>query len=210
MEKRYKLFIIPFLMFQLSLIAQVQITNTDTYYTAAQMLLANEINESGEPFAEALGYNLDDLDPFVGDFPDSVSYTLGVENYEYSRYQLGTIISRSGMGLHLMWAPVISQMANMETDPDFDGMYTMGMSNGFNEDDELMKNIMHFSMLANHAAPGNPWPQLAEFISGNPHLPQPVDPVNFAWADFSTLRLDRSLMDKTLNPASMGQNLMKL
>lgn len=209
MEKSYKFFITSLLTLPLLLTAQVQITNTDTYYTADQMLLANEINESGEPFAEALGYNLDDLDPFVADFPDSISYTLGIENYEYSRYQLGTIISRSGMGLHMMWAPVISQMAAMETDPNFDGMYTMGMSNGFNEDDELMKNIMHFSMLTNHAAPGNPWPQFAEFISGNPHLPQSIDADNFAWADFSTLRWDRSLMDKTLNPAALGQTLMK-
>ena len=187
---------------------QVTITNTDTYYTADQMLLANEINESGEPFAEALGYNLDDLDPFVLNQPDSIAYTLGIENYEYSRYQLGTIISRSGMGLHMMWAPVISQMAAMEPDSNFDGMYTPA-SNGFNEDDELMKNIMHFSMLANHAPPGNPWPQFAEFTSGDPHLPQAIDAQNFAWNDFSTLRWDRSLMDKTLNLAAMGQTLMK-
>ena len=187
---------------------QVVITNTDTYYTAEQMLLANEINESGEPFAEALGYNLDELDPFVLNQPDSIAYTLGIENYEYSRYQLGTIISRSGMGLHMMWAPVISQMAAMEQDPNFDGMYTPA-SNGFKEDDELMKNIMHFSMLANHAPPGNPWPQFAEFASGDPHLPQAIDAQNFAWNDFSTLRWDRSQMEKTLNLAAMGQTLMK-
>ncbi|NOZ08928.1 MAG: T9SS type A sorting domain-containing protein [FCB group bacterium] len=209
MKKSYRLTAVIFLVLPLILSAQVQITSTNTYFTAGQMLLANEINESGEPFAEALGYNLDNLDPFVADFPDSIAYTLGIENYEYSRYQLGTIISRSGMGLNMMWAPIIGQMAAMETDPDFDGMYTMGMSNGFNEDDELMKNIMHFSMLTNHAAPGNPWPQFAEFISGDPHLPQAIDPENFTWADFSTLRWDRSLMDKTLNPAAMGQTLMK-
>lgn len=126
---------------------QITITNTQKYYTAEQMLLANEINESGEPFAEELGYNLDDLDPAVLNSPDSIAYTLGIENYEYSRYQLGTIISRSGMGLHMMWAPMIQQMAAMEPD-DFDGSFTMG-PNGFNEDDELMKNIMHFSMLTN-------------------------------------------------------------
>ena len=83
--------------------AQVQLTNTSNYLTRDQMLLANEINESGEPFAEALGYNLDDLDPMVKNLPDSISYTLGIENYEYSRYQLGTVISRSGIGLHMMW-----------------------------------------------------------------------------------------------------------
>ncbi len=196
------------LMLATVLTAQVQITNTSIYWTAEQMLLANEINESGEPFAEAIGYNLDDLDPFVLNSPDSIAYTLGIENYEYSRYQLGTIISRSGLGLHMIWAPMIQQMAAMETDPNFDGSMTMG-PNGFKEDDEMMKMIMHFSMLANHAPPGNPFPQFAEFISGDPKLPQAIDPVNFTWNDFSTLRWDRSKMDKTLNLAAMGQTLMK-
>ena len=114
--------------------AQVVVTSTDSFITRDQMLLANEINESGEPFAEALGYNLDDLDPMVLNSPDSISYTLGIENYEYSRYQLGTVISRSGIGLHMMWAPMIMQMAAMEPD-DFDGQFTGGTPNGYKEDD---------------------------------------------------------------------------
>ncbi len=202
-------FLLTFLLISSAvLLAQVQITNTSIYKTADQMLLANEINESGEPYAEELGYNLDDLDPFILNSPDSIAYTLGIENYEYSRYQLGTIISRSGMGLHMIWSPMIVQMAAMETDPNFDGSFT-GTPNGFKEDDEMMKMVMHFSMLANHAPPGNPWPQFAEFISGDPNLPQPIDPINFHWNDFSSLRWNRNLMDKTLNPAAMGQSLMK-
>jgi len=69
--------------------AQVRITDKSNYDTASQMLLANEINESGEPYAEAIGYDLDALDPMVPGFPDQTSYVLGIENYEYSRYQLG-------------------------------------------------------------------------------------------------------------------------
>jgi len=203
-----KLLIIFSLFLLVNLSAQVQITNTTIYKTAEQMLLANEINESGEPYAEALGYNLDDIDPFVLNSPDSISYTLGIENYEYSRYQLGTIISRSGLGLHMIWSPMIGQMAAMETDPNFDGSFTV-TPNGFKEDDEMMKMVMHFSMLANQMPPGNPWPQFAEFISGDPRLPQSIDPINFHWNDFSTLRWNRDLMDKTLNPAAMGQTLMK-
>jgi len=72
----------------------------------------------------------------------------------------------------------------------------------------LMKNIMHSSMLAKQMPPANPWPQFAEFVSGNPHIPQPIDPENFTH-DFSTLRWDRDVMDKTLNPGAMGQTLMK-
>jgi len=180
---------------------------TTVYRTADQMLLANEINESGEPFAEALGYDLDALDPAVPGVPDDTAYVLGIENYEYSRYQLGTVISHSGIGLHMMWAPMIGQMAAMEP-AGFDGSRTMA-PNGVNEDDELMKNVMMFSTLTNQPPPGNPWPQFAEFVSGDPHLPQAIDADKFAWDDFSTLRWDRSKMDKTLNPAALGQTLMK-
>ncbi len=195
-------------VFLILLVIQIsaQIQNTNFYSTAEQLFLANEINESGEPFAEALGYNLDDLDPMVLNSPDSISYALGIENYEYSRYQLGTIVSRSGMGLHMMWGPVIMANAAM-MDSSFDGSLT-GTPNGFNEDDVLIKSIMHFGMLAHQTPFKNPWPQFAEFISGDPHLPQAVDANNFT-TDFATLRWDRSLMDKTLNPAAMGQSLMK-
>ena len=186
--------------------SQLVITNTTDYQTFGQMLLANEINESGEPFAEELGYDLDELDPMVPNQPDSIAYTLGIENYEYSRYQLGTIISQSGMGLHMVWAPVVKEMAAMITDPDFDGSVT-GTPNGFNEDDVLMGMILHFGMLANQTPPANAWPQFAEFQGGDPHLPQPVEP-NFP-SDFSSLHWDRALMDKTLNPGAMGQSMMK-
>ncbi len=186
--------------------AQILITNTNTYYTAGQMLLANEINESGEPFAEALGYNLDNLDPFVSNSPDSIAYAMGIESYEYSRYALGIIVSRSGMGLHMMWAPMIQQMAMMEPG-GFDGSMT-GTPNGFKNDDELIKNIMHFGAITNHTPPMHPWPQFAEFESGDPHLPQAIDATNFT-TDFQTLRWDRSKMNKVLNLAAMGQTMMK-
>ncbi|PKP50116.1 MAG: hypothetical protein CVT92_14695 [Bacteroidetes bacterium HGW-Bacteroidetes-1] len=186
--------------------SQVVIKNDSIFKTADQMLLANELFESGEPFAETLGYNLDDLDPMVLNTPDSISYTTGIENYEYSRYLLGTVISRSGIGLHMMWSPMVEQMAAMEP-TGFDGTFTGGMANGFNQDDELMKMIGHFSMLANQMAPANPFPQFAEFETANMHLPQIVAP-DFQM-DFSSLRWDRSKMDKTLNPAAMGQTMLK-
>lgn len=188
--------------------AQVTITKKDQYKTIDQMFLANEINESGEPYAEAIGYNLDDLDPFHPFQPDNMAYVLGIENYEYSRYQLGVVIARSGLGLHMMWAPVIKDMAAMNTDPDFDGKFTGGMKNGFKEDDMLMKNIMHFAMLANHTPPMNAWPQFGEFVAGDPHYMQTADAANFSH-DFATLRWNRDLMTKQLSPGAMGQTLMK-
>ncbi len=191
-----------------SALAQIHILDTSHYDTQQQMLLANEINESGEPYAEAIGYDLDQLDPMVPGFPDLTSYALGIENYEYSRYQLGTVVSRSGIGLHMAWSPVIMAMAAMTTDPNFDGSMTGGVANGFNEDDVLMHMMMRFGMLANQTPPMGAWPQFGEFISGDPHFAQPVDPNNFTM-DFSTLRWDRDTMDKQLSPGALGQSLMK-
>lgn len=186
--------------------AQLVIKNNQLFRTADQMLLANELNSSGEPFAESLGYNLDDLNPMVPNSPDSTAYTLGIENYEYSRYLLQALGAQSGLGLHIMWSPMVEQMAAMEP-AGFDGKFTGGMINGFNQDDELMMMVGHFSMLSHQMAPANAFPQFADFESGNVNLPQPVAP-NFQM-DFASTRWDRSKMDKTLNLAAMGQSLMK-
>ncbi len=195
-----------FLMVVSTLNAQLVIKKDNLFSTADQMFLANELFLSGEPFAEDLGYNLDDLDPMILNSPDSTAYATGIDGYEYSRYLLGTVVSRSGIGLHMMWAPVLGQMAAMQPD-SIDGKYTGGMVNGFKEDDEMMRMMMHFGMHANQMAPGHPFPQFAEFESGNPQLPQSVAP-DFAM-DFGSLRWDRSQFSKVLNPAAMGQSLWK-
>jgi hypothetical protein len=205
MKRIFTLFSV-FLVVTTTLNAQLVIKKNDLFRTADQMLLANELFLSGEPFAESLGYNLDDLDPMVPNLPDSIAYITGIEGYEYSRYLLGSVISRSGIGLDMMWSPMIGQMAAMEPE-SFDGMFTGGMKNGFKEDDQMMMMVHHFGMLANQMAPMNPFPQFADFESGNPQLPQTVAP-DFAM-DFATLRWDRSQFSKVLNPAAMGQSLWK-
>lgn len=205
MKKKFTL-LTAFLVVFATLNAQLVITTNNLFRTADQMLLANELFQSGEPWAESMGYNLDNLDPMIPNLPDSMAYTMGIENYEYSRYLLGTVISRSGIGLHMMWSPMVVQMAAMEP-AEFDGSFTGGMINGYNEDDEMMKMIGHFSMLANQMAPMNPFPQFADFESGNPQLPQTVEP-DFAM-DFASLRWDRTQFSKVLNPAAMGQSLWK-
>ena len=189
------------LLFSINMaVAQVEIKDDDTFITADQMLLANELFQSGEPFAEALGYNLDDLDPMVPNLPDSLAYTFGIENYEYSRYLLNTLTGRSALGLHMMWSPVIMQMATNPMISDDNG-------NGFKEDDALMMMIKKLGKNANQMPPMNAFPQFADFISGNTNLPQPVQS-NFS-SDFSSTRWNRNLMDKTLNLAAMGQSLEK-
>jgi hypothetical protein len=204
--KRIFTLLFSFLVVTTAINAQLVIKKDNLFRTADQMFLANELFLSGEPLAESLGYNLDDLDPMVPNSPDSIAYTTGIDGYEYSRYLLGSVISRSGIGLHMMWAPVVGQMAAMQPDT-FDGKFTGGMANGMKEDDQLMMMVHHFGMLANQMAPMNPFPQFADFESGNPQLPQTVAP-DFAM-DFATLRWDRSQFSKVLNPAAMGQSLWK-
>ncbi len=201
----FNLMLLMMLLVTGQLFSQFKITNTSDYKTREQMFLANEINESGEPWAEALGYNLDDLDPMIPNKPDSISYTLGIEAYEYSRYQLGTIISRSGMGLHMMWSPMIGLLASMAPE-GVDGKFTPA-ANGYKEDDVLMGMIRHFGQDAHFVPFKNPWPQFAEFIGGDPHLPHKI--ADDFVTDFKTLRWDRSKMQKVLNPGAMGQALMK-
>ena len=186
--------------------AQMVIDNDTDYNTKSQMLLANEMFKSGEPFAEALGYNLDLLDPMILNQTDSISYTFGIENYESSRYLLNTLTGRSGLGLHMMWSPIITMNAAMQPS-SFDGMFTGGTPNGYKEDDMLKMMIGNFGMNANQTPPANAFPQFADFAQGSTNLPQTVA-ADFA-TDFATTRWDRSLMDKTLNLGAMGQSSWK-
>lgn len=204
--KRLLLVVIALVAIKSIATSQVKITNRQTFNTAHQMLLANELNFSGEPFAEALGYDLSLLNPMIPNLPDSTAYTLGIENYEYSRYLLQALGAQSGMGLHLMWSLMIRQMAAMQP-ASFDGMFTGGIPNGFKEDDMMMMMMGMFSQNSNQMAPMGAFPQFADFMTGNMVLPQTVAP-NFQM-DFSTLRWDRNAMNKTLNPAAMGLSLMK-
>ena len=207
-SKNYSLKFILFLSigFFYSAQAQLVIQNDSTYNTASQMFLANELFESGEPFAEALGYDLDLLDPVVPNIPDSISYTTGIEGYEYSRYLLNTLNGRSGMGLHMMWSPIITMNAAMQP-ASFDGMFTGGMVNGYKEDDMLMMMMGNFGMNAHQMPPQNAFPQFADFESGNNNLPQTVA-ADFQM-DYGTTRWDRTKMSKVLNLGSMGQSMWK-
>lgn len=206
MKRVTLLLTITLLSFSSLLRAQIVITNDAIFNTADQMLLANELFESGEPWAEELGYNLDDLDPMVPNSPDQFAYNTGIESYEYSRYLLNTLNGRSGMGLHMMWSPLVIENAAMQP-ASFDGQFTGGTANGFKEDDMLMMMIGNFGTNANFIPFENPFPQFADFLEGDINLPQTVT-ADFGH-NFASTRWDRSLMDKTLSLGAMGQSASK-
>lgn len=198
--------VMAFMSFNLFLHAQIVITNDNTFNTADQMLLANELFESGEPWSEALGNDLNLLDPMIPNQPTQFQYETGIESYEYSRYLLNTLNGRSGMGLHMMWSPLIMENAAMQP-TSFDGQFTGGTANGFKEDDMLMMMIGNFGANANFTPFENPFPQFADFLEGDVNLPQTVA-AGFEY-NFASTRWNRSLMNKTLNLGAMGQSASK-
>lgn len=160
-----------------------------TYTTDEGMYAANEffLTGSNTPLQ------------FAKKLPPDVAW----DAYFYSRYHLGNLVFQSGMGLNLIWGPVIGAQAKQKDAPeDLNG-------NGTNRDEQLKKRVMpHFAKLTGSQPPKNVWPVFADFASGDPHFIQKVDVANMK-TDFKTLRWDGASMDKALTPSALGQTLYK-
>jgi len=133
------------------------------------------------------------------------------DSYWYSRYNLGNLLFRSGMGIHLVHNPLFKQHVANDRKPDGSKMWAMP------------PDFMHFKIRQFCARTGVPcrldrehmndpkafppkgaFPIFLEFGSGVPRFTQP--PV---LNDFSTLRWDPATIDKTLYTAALGQTLVK-
>jgi hypothetical protein len=91
-----------------------------TFETAQHMRASREMQLSGEPFAQILGYNLTDFDrtlsktdqyhdPVTNTWvTDPLGYGLAVESYEYSKQPMNNVSFESGAGLSLMYGPVLN------------------------------------------------------------------------------------------------------
>jgi hypothetical protein len=94
----------------------------DRFYVADHMRASLEMQISGEPFAQLLGYNLAGFDRTltVTDqyfdpatqqlLTQPLGYALAVENYEYSKQPMNNISFESGAGLSLMFGPLLNPM----------------------------------------------------------------------------------------------------
>lgn len=103
------------------------------------------------------------------------------EGYWYSRYNLGQIATRSGLGIHMLWGPM------------------------FNGDmDKLQDTVMMFAEMTGHAMPVNPFPIFLEFTSGKPYFTQQPN-----LTDYGTLRWDPETFDQTIITGAIGQSAMK-
>jgi hypothetical protein len=87
-------------------------------YTADTMRAAIEMQLSGEPFAQLLGFDLAGFvrtlttpdqyfDPGTGQVrTEPLAYSLAVESYEYSKQPMNNLSFESGAGLSLIWGPL--------------------------------------------------------------------------------------------------------
>jgi hypothetical protein len=179
-----------------------------TFDTAGNMFAYAEFELSGEPMVEALGLNLDVLDPAKVDQPSVFDYTAGIESYEYSEEAMYEVVEKSGLGLHMVHAPEVKRLAQQA---------------GKKENETLAHRFVELADAVGYAPEEitrNMYPTFIEYSKADPHYIQPVDTGKFAdgengtyipkyQVDFASLRWDRAKMDKTLTPAAYGATFLK-
>ena len=77
-----------------------------TFDVAGGMFAYTEYELSGEPLAEALGLDLDVLDPDQADQPTPIDFAAGIDSYEYSEEAMYAVNYQSRLGPHLVNGPV--------------------------------------------------------------------------------------------------------
>jgi len=131
--------------------------------------------------------------------------------YWYSRYNLGHLLMRSGMGIHMVHNPLFKKHAVEDKNKDGSMMFPKP------------KDFMKFKIRQFCARTGLPcrldpkhknnpkafppkgvFPIFLEFSSGLPRFTKPPQT-----SDFSTLRWHPDSMDRTINPGAVGMSLVK-
>ncbi|MFQ5506759.1 MAG: hypothetical protein ACE5F1_18465, partial [Planctomycetota bacterium] len=185
-----------------SLIAQSRDVDTKTgrnirYVTRDSMYLANE---QWLLYACELPAGQTDL-----------GSNFNLDSYWYSRYNLGNLLFRSGMGVHMVHNPLFKKHSKEDKKRDGSPMFPKPV------------DFMHFKIRQFCARSGLPcrldpenkrnpkafppkgaFPVFLEFASGSPRFMQPPVP-----DDFTTLRWDPASIDRTIISGALGQTLMK-
>ncbi len=139
------------------------------FYTREAMYLANEMNQSGDPFlrqARFLGLPVDNDTDF--------QYMTATESYWYSRYNMQVLITESRMGLVLIHGPYVTEkaieIANAQYNRDRG-------ENELSNKDVLFQHLIP-AYLARTGFPRrfeDASPLMIEFASGDPHFLRAVD-----------------------------------
>ncbi len=154
---------------------------------AEHMQAALEMQRSGEPFAQLLGYNLSNfsrtlaltdqyLDPATNRWiTDPLGYALAIESYEYSKQPMNNLSFESGAGLSLMFGPVLNP-AQLTGDPAyallrdrFQQLASEAFATGPTSASLVVKPAPVGNPLNSFGWPGL-WPVFAEFESFDPSI----------------------------------------
>ncbi|MCP4326755.1 MAG: hypothetical protein GY787_33990 [Alteromonadales bacterium] len=199
---------------QAALAATVKVVDK-THAPAASFLAYTEFELSGEPLAEALGLDLDLLDPNLVDQPTAFDYAAGIESYEYSEEAMYALNYQSTMGPHLVNGPTNTKRGGQMADLGA-RFVEMAQAVGFPASE----------------IPQNMYPISVPYISGSPELAQAANittvngdevevldangkaatvttVVPAYFRDYKSLAWNDSSFDKTLNPATIGAIFLK-
>ena len=113
------------------------------------------------------------------------------EGYWYSRYNLGNLVMRSGMGNVVMPDKQVMMMAMAAVDADFDASQLMAGNTDYGDGDHV-------------AIPAHVAPISTVYKSGDPHYIAQFNP-----PDFGTQRWDPAKMDTTLTGLANGFTILK-
>jgi len=176
------------------------------FYTKEAMFLANEMNQSGDPFlsrAESAGLPVSQDKDF--------QYITAVESYWYSRYNMQVLLAESRLGVVLVHGPYLTEKA-----------YEIGNSQYSRDrgENELSGKDVLFQhlVLAYLARTGFPRrfedasPVMIEFASGDPHFTRSVDnsksfeTAENLWRERKFERLYGSAYERPMHAAGEGGN----
>ena len=113
------------------------------------------------------------------------------EGYWYSRYNLGNLVMRSGMGNVVMPPKELVMKAIAMVDADFDKARMMAGDTSYGDGDHV-------------TPPSNPAFLSAVYKSGDPHYIAKFNPT-----DFATQRWDPGKMDRSLTGLANGYTILK-
>lgn len=194
--------------------AQVSVLDK-THHPASNFLAYTEFELSGEPLAEALGLDLDMLDPNIANEPTPFDFATGIESYESSEEAMYALNYQSTMGPHLVNGPVNTARGGQFSD--------------------LNKRITEMANAVGFPAsdiPQNMYPISIPYVSGHPEFAQKPDTttvdggeVEITTAkgkrktvptvvpayvrDYKTLAWNDATFDQSFNPAATGGILLK-
>ncbi len=186
-----------------------------TLHPASNFLAYTEFELSGEPLAQALGLDLDMLDPHLAASPTAFDFAAGIESYEYSEEAMYALNYQSTMGVHLVNGPLNQKRGGTHQQLK-ERFKTLALAVGFNS----------------KSMPKNMYPLSIPYASGDPEFAQKVDTrsskgetfdiitakgntktlntVTPAYLhDYQSLAWDPTSFNKSFNPAAIGGILLK-